>query len=62
MKSSKYEYRVVTAPGNRLNVQFRAIGNEEWKHGQHCYTVNEAKKIVFGNIEEDNFIPQVVEI
>lgn len=63
MKSSKYEYRVVTAPGNKFSVEF---GTDDcWRtlaaRGSFD-SVEDAIANIKWNIEKDDFIPQVVEI
>lgn len=71
MKSSKYQYRVVTAPGGEFAVQIKPLDgsvpgildNPEWVSWSLPYrTLDEAKKAIERGISQDNFVPEVVAI
>jgi len=63
MKSSKKEYRVVTAWGGKFSVQTRDNGSDNWYGGWPNYeTVNEAMMLIGELIARDDFVPEVVEV
>jgi len=62
MKSSKFEYRIMTQPYDRFRVEFRGDDTDKWRWLGSCDTFDEAVSFVERNIAKDDFIPQVVEI
>lgn len=65
MKSSKFEYRVVTALPDAHGPKFQTqMGKDgEWRNlGLPHHTAQAAKKFALENIASDDFIPQVVEV
>lgn len=67
MKSSKYEYRLVTAPEDGFVIQRRYLGICKflgWTtiNNYNMNTTGESVKAIKKLIARDNFIPEVVEI
>ena len=54
MKSSKYEYRVVTAPDG-LWVEFRNHGSEKWMRLNFCHDADEAERKIEDHVEDDDY-------
>lgn len=59
MKSSKYEYRIVTAP-NAYWVEFCRAGSDMWQRLNFCFTKEQAEERITAHMEDDNFKFEVV--
>jgi len=63
MKSSKYEYQVVTMPGDKFGVRYRPNATYLWEYSDFTFDSPEvAAEFRDGLMEDDNFEHQVVEI
>jgi hypothetical protein len=66
LQSSKWQYRVVTAPKGRFATQARLVASrhdaESWRCLSTFETVDEAAQSIKRQIEEDDFAHQVVEV
>ncbi|MCC7005014.1 MAG: hypothetical protein IT497_00040 [Ottowia sp.] len=63
MKSSKYEYQIVTMPGDMFGVRYRPNATYLWEYSKFTFpTVEQAAEFKVGLMEDDDFDHQVVEI
>ncbi len=63
MKSSRFEYRIVTDIGGLYTYEFSHPGRERWTKG--CFGFDTIENAIAGakaSIARDDFIPTVVEI
>lgn len=58
MKSSKYEYRIVTSHDGQYAVQFRPTA---WTNSVDRLTLEEANESIERSIARDNFVPVPVD-
>lgn len=63
MKSSKYQYRLVTAPGARFSVERASHDGSDWTRASlDCDTKHDSIVELHRLAEADDFVPEVVEL
>ena len=63
MKSSKYEYQLVTMPHDQFGVRYRHNATFAWEYSDFTFDkIESAGKFMAGLIEDDDFQHQVVEL
>lgn len=63
MKSSKNEYRIVTAYGGNYGYEWRRLSSDYWSNPGSCYqSIDAVKDRLKELMAIDDFIPQIVEI
>ncbi len=67
IKSKKWWYRVVTAPANQYQIQFRCVGFWGYLMGwEACFgtysTLESAKEYVLNRVTDETFKPTVVDL
>lgn len=63
MQSSKYRYRLATAPGGKFQVQSSSFGQENWVRASlDCATVVEARVVMEALVARDDFVPELVDL
>lgn len=62
MKSTKNEYRIVTAYNGKYSYQSRSLDSEHWTSGWADYdSIGLVKERINYRIAEDNFKPEVID-
>lgn len=61
MQSSKYRYRIATAPAGKLQVQATPFGMEQWfRASLDCDSKVEAELRMKALVAQDDFVPEEV--